>query len=162
MLLSKYGIRAGEITALRLDDIDWHKEVIRVRHTKTGVVSYLPLLREVGDAILKYLQKARPKNSFREIFIRDRAPYRPFQNGRSLYSLIRNRVDVAGVVTSSKRGPHAFRHARAVSMLRAAVPLKEIGDVLGHRASSSTMTYLKLATEDLRTIAMEIPEGVRA
>src|ERR1039457_5163770 len=159
MLLSKYGVRAGEIIALRLDDIDWRKEVIRVRQTKTGTVSYLPLLDEVGDAILKYLQKARPKTAIREIFTRDRAPYLPFKN---LYTLIRKRLDAAGVVTSGRRGPHAFRHARAVGMLRAAVPLKEIGDMLGHRACSSTMTYLKLATEDLRAIALEIPAGVKA
>ncbi len=162
MLLSKYGMRAGEIVALRLDDIDWRKEVVRVRHVKTGATSYLPLLPDVGNAILKYLQKARPKTSFREVFLRGRAPYRPLPRGGSLYSSIRKRVDVAGVVTSGKRGPHAFRHARAVSMLRARVPLKEIGDVLGHRSTISTMTYLKLATEDLRAIALDIPAGVQA
>jgi integrase/recombinase XerD len=162
MLLSKYGLRAGEVVALRLDDIDWRKEVVRVRHIKTGATSYLPLFPDVGNAVLKYLQKARPKTAFREVFLRDRAPYRPLPRGGSLYSSIRKRIDVAGVVTSGKRGPHAFRHARAVSMLRARVPLKEIGDVLGHRSTISTMTYLKLATEDLRAIALDIPVGVQA
>lgn len=162
MLLSKYGMRAGEIVALCLDDIDWRKEVVRVRHTKTGASSCLPLLPEVANAILKYLKKARPETTFREVFIRDCAPYRPFKRGGSLYSQIRNRIEAAGVVTSSKRGPHAFRHARAVSMLRARVPLKEIGDVLGHRSTISTMTYLKLATEDLRAVALDIPVGVQA
>lgn len=162
MLLSQYGMRAGEIVALRLDDIDWRREVIRVHHAKTGATSYLPLLPEVGNAILKYLQKARPKISFRQIFIRDRAPYRPFLIGGSLYSLVRKRLDAAGIVTSGRRGPHAFRHTRAVSMLRARVPLKEIGDVLGHRSVRSTMTYLKLAVDDLRAIALEVPVEVRA
>jgi site-specific recombinase XerD len=162
MLLSQYGMRAGEIVALCLDDIDWRREVIRVHHAKTGATSYLPLLPEVGDAILKYLQKARPKTSFRHIFIRDRAPYRPFLTGGGLYSLVRKRLDAAGVVTSGRRGPHAFRHTRAVSLLRARVPLKEIGDVLGHRSVTSTMTYLKLAVDDLRAIALEIPTEVRA
>jgi integrase/recombinase XerD len=162
MLLSQYGMRAGEIVALCLDDIDWRREVIRVHHAKTGATSYLPLLPEVGNAILKYLQKARPKTSFRHIFIRDRAPYRPFLTGGSLYSLVRKRLDAAGVVTLGRRGPHAFRHTRAVSMLRARVSLKEIGDVLGHRSVTSTMTYLKLAIEDLRAIALEVPVEVRA
>lgn len=161
MLLSQYGMRAGEIVALCLDDIDWRKEVIRVHHAKTGATSYLPLLPEVGSAILKYLLKARPKASFRQIFIRDRAPYRPLLIGGSLYSLVRKRLDASGVVTLGRRGPHAFRHTRAVSMLRAKVPLKEIGDVLGHRSINSTMTYLKLATEDLRAIALEVPAEVR-
>ena len=79
MLLSTYGVRAGEVVALRLDDIDWRKEVIRIRHSKTDSTSYLPLLPEVGEALLKYLQKSRPKTPIREMFIRCHAPYRPFQ-----------------------------------------------------------------------------------
>ena len=161
MLLSRYGTRAGEVAALRLDDINWHKDTIRIRHTKTCAASHLPLLPEVGKAILDYLQKSRPKVCFREIFIRSRAPYRPFQSGSSLYTPIRRRIDAAGVVTAGKRGPHAFRHARAVSLLHGGVPLKEIGDVLGHRASDSTLVYLKLATEDLRAVALEIPTEVK-
>src|SRR5437899_1667442 len=82
---------------------------------------------------------------FRELFIRNLAPYRPFTNGSSLYALIRCRIDAAGVPAGGERGPHAFRHARAVSLIRASVSLKEIGDVLGHRASDSTLVYLKLA-----------------
>jgi integrase len=161
MLLANYGVRAGEIASLRLDDVDWRKEVIRIRHRKTGVTSYLPLLPDVGEAILAYLRQVRPKVSFREIFIRIRAPYRPFRDGSSLYGLVRYRIDAAGVPPQGKRGPHVFRHARAVSMIRASIPLKEIGDVLGHRASDSTFLYLKLATEDLRAIALEIPGEVK-
>jgi len=162
MLISKYGIRSGEITTLRLDDVDWRKEVIRIRHSKTGAISYLPLLPEVGEAVLRYLQDSRPKTSFREVFIRACAPYRPFQRGSSLYRLVRHRLEAANVITTGKRGPHAFRHARAVSMLRATVAVKDIGDLLGHRAADSTLVYLKLATEDLRAVAMEIPTGVKA
>lgn len=110
---------------------------------------------------MQYLQKARPKTPFREIFIRCHAPYRPFKDGSSLYGLIQWRLKAAGVAPPGKRGPHAFRHARAVNMLRATVPVKEIGDVLGHRATDSTLVYLKLATEDLRSVALEIPTAVR-
>ena len=87
MLLSTYGAWVGEVVALRLDDSDWRKEVIRIRHSKTDSTSYLPLLPEVGEALLKYLQKSRPKTPIREMFIRCRAPYRPFQDGSSLYGL---------------------------------------------------------------------------
>ena len=160
MLLSTYGVRAGEIAALRLEDVDWHKDTIRIRHSKTGATSYLPLLPKVGEALLEYLQKSRPKTSIREIFIRCHAPYRSLKNGSSLYGLVRFRLEAAGVVPAGKRGPHAFRHARAVSMLRGRVPLKEIGDLLGHRAADSTLVYLKLATDDLREVALEIPAGV--
>ena len=161
MLLSTYGVRAGEVVALSLDDIDWRKEVIRIRHSKTDSTSYLPLLPEVGEALLKYLQKSRPKTPIREMFIRCHAPYRPFKDGSSLYGLVQRRLGAAGVVPTGKHGPHAFRHARAVSMLRATVPVKEIGDVLGHRTADSTLVYLKLATEDLRAVALEIPAEVK-
>ena len=107
---------------------------------------------------MDYLQKGRPKVAAREIFIRLRAPYRPLQSGSSLYSGIVRRLQEAGVKWQGKHGPHAFRHARAVSLLRAAVPSKLIGDVLGHRASTSTAVYLKLATDDLRKIALDVPE----
>ncbi len=157
-LLATYGLRAGEITALRLDDIDWRREQVRVRHSKTGHETWLPLVRPVGEALVDYLQKGRPKVADREIFIRARAPYRPLHNGSSLYSGIVRRLQAAGVKWQGKHGPHAFRHARAVSLLRAAVPSKVIGDVLGHRASASTAVYLKLATDDLRKIALNVPE----
>jgi site-specific recombinase XerD len=161
ILLAEYGLRAGEITGLRLDDVDWRKEVIRIHHRKTGVTSWLPLLPEVGEAILRYLQQSRPKTSFREIFIRGIAPYRPFKSGSSLYSRARYRIDAAGISATGKRGPHAFRHARATSLMQASVPLKEIGDLLGHRSADSTLIYLKLATEDLREVALEIPAEVK-
>lgn len=159
-LLSSYGLRAGEVTSLRLDDVDWRRDVLRIRHSKTGAHSELPLLPAVGNAILSYLQKGRPRTDARTIFIVHHAPYGPFQSGSSLYWLIRNRVTAAGVEGQGKLGPHAFRHARAVSLLRAAVPPKEIGDILGHRSAESTAVYLKLATADLRAVALEIPRSV--
>lgn len=160
MLLATYGLRSGEITALRLDDIDWKNEVLLVRHSKTGTSSKLPLLLEPGEALLNYLENARPSSAVREVFLCLNAPYRAFTHGTALYDVIRRRLDAAGIVRHGKKGPHAFRHARAVSLLRASVPLKEIGDILGHRSTQSTGAYLKLATEDLRGVALEVPAGV--
>lgn len=106
-LLTTYGLRAGEITALRLDDVDWRREQVRVRHSKTGHETLLPLVKPVGDTLLAYLQKGRPKVSAREIFIRVRAPYRPFRNGSSLYTGIVRRLEEAGV-TAGKTWPSRF------------------------------------------------------
>ena len=156
-LLSTYGLRAGEIVRLKLEDIDWHADRVCVLHTKTATHSLLPLLPTVGDALLAYLRRGRPVTDAREIFIRTCAPYRGFAEGSSLYTVIRGRLDTAGVQPVGKRGPHAFRHARAVSLLRAGVSQKVIGDVLGHRSAASTTPYLKLATEELRNVALEIP-----
>lgn len=155
-ILSAYGLRAGEVTNLRLDDIDWRTDTVLVRHTKTNAQTVLPLLPAVGEALLAYL-RARPKTDAREIFIRAWAPYQGFSSGSSLYSVIRDRLEEAGVQPVGKRGPHTFRHARAISLLRAAVSPKIIGDLLGHRSSLSTRAYLKLATADLRAVALEIP-----
>jgi integrase/recombinase XerD len=153
-LLSTYGMRAGEIKGLRLDDVDWRAETLRIRHSKTGRHSLLPLMEPVGESLLNYLRRGRPQTDVREIFIRTRAPYRPLSR---IYSEVRRRLEAAGVKQRGKCGPHTFRHARAVSLLRASVPRKVIGDLLGHRSVESTIPYLKLATEDLRAIALEIP-----
>ncbi|GLS32434.1 Site-specific recombinase XerD [Mesorhizobium albiziae] len=153
-LLSTYGLRVGEITRLRLDDIDWRAEALHIRHSKTGAHSLLPLMEPVGESLINYLRHGRPQTDAREIFIRSRAPYHRMSG---IYSEVRRRMEAAGVKPSGKRGPHIFRHARAVSLLRAAVPRKVIGDVLGHRSTEATIPYLKLATEDLRAIALEIP-----
>ena len=157
LLLSTYGLRAGEITQLQLDDIDWRADRFCVRHTKTGAQSFLPLVPRVGEALLAYLRRGRPSTEAREIFIRTRAPYRGLHDGSALYSPVRGRLEAAGVEPKGKHGPHTFRHARAVSLLRAGVPLKVIGDVLGHRSAASLMAYLKLDTEELRAVALEIP-----
>ena len=161
MLLSTYGLRAGEITALQLQDVDWRRDIIHIRHKKTGATSNLPLLPTVGEALLRYLQESRPQTPFRQVFIRCCAPYSPFKAGSNLNRMVRCRLGAAGVVTTGKHGLHAFRHGRAVSLLRAMVPVKEIGDLLGHRSADSTLVYLKLATEDLRAVAMEIPGAVK-
>lgn len=153
-LLATYGLRSGEICSLRIEDINWRAEAIRIRHTKTRASSLLPLMAPVGEAVLAYLQSGRPSTDAREIFIRAKAPYRKLD---LLASMVRRRLAAAGVTPAGKSGSHIFRHARAVEMLRAAVPQKVIGDLLGHRSTESTAPYLKLATEDLRAIALDVP-----
>jgi len=153
-LLATYGLRSGEIRNLRIEDIDWRGETLRVRHSKTQACSFLPLMEPVGEAVLAYLRSGRPTTDAREIFIRTRAPYRKLDK---LYGIVRRRLRDASIQPSGKCGPHIFRHARAVEMLRASVPQKIIGDLLGHRSTASTAPYLKLATEDLRAIALDVP-----
>lgn len=153
-LLATYGLRSGEICNLRVEDIDWRAEAICIRHTKTRARSFLPLMAPVGEAVLAYLRAGRPETDAREVFIRTRAPYRKLG---MLADVVVRRLRDAGVKPPGKSGPHIFRHSRAVEMLRAAVPQKMIGDLLGHRSAESTAPYLKLATEDLRNIALDVP-----
>ena len=104
--------------------------------------------------MLAYLRSGRPETDTREIFIRTRAPYCKLG---MLADVVRRGLRDAGVEPPGKSGPHIFRHARAVEMLRASVPQKVIGDLLGHRSTESTVPYLKLATEDLRAVALDVP-----
>lgn len=153
-LLATYGLRSSEVRNLQIGDIDWRAETIQIRHTKTRANSILPLMVPVGEAVLAYLRAGRPVTNAREIFIRSRAPYCKLG---MLGNAVLRRLRDAGVEPPGKSGPHIFRHARAVEMLRAAVPQKVIGDLLGHRSTESTVPYLKLATEDLRAIALDVP-----
>lgn len=157
MLLATYGLRAGEVLSLRLEDIDWKKDVLRVRRGKSGNYAELPLRSDAGNAILAYLRHGRPKTSDRQVFVRAVAPYTGLA---ALTTQIRERLAVVGAISPGRRGPHAFRHARAASLLRRGATIKEIGDVLGHRAPESTAVYLRLAIDDLRTVALDIPMGV--
>jgi site-specific recombinase XerD len=157
LLLTTYGLRAGEIARLRLDDVDWRADRLRIRHSKTGSQSMLPLLPTVGAALLAYLRRGRPKTDAREFFVRERAPYCGLTN---FYATLGRRLEAAGVRPAGKRGPHAFRHARAVGLLRSGVPPKIISDVLGHRSPESVRPYLKLATKELRDVALEIRDLV--
>lgn len=159
-LLSTYGLRAGEVTALRLEDIDWRKEILRIRHSKTGCESFLPLLPQVGEAILAYLRRGRPATKVRQVFLRVRAPFGPLRAGSSLYHIVERRLQTANITLERKCGSHAFRHARAVALLEAGVSMKSIGDVLGHRCPDSTAVYLKLATSELRAVGLEVPMEV--
>lgn len=157
LLLAMYGLRAGEIVRLTLDDIDWRAETIVIRHSKVRGTTVLPLLPAVGEALLAYLRGGRPKTAAREVFIRMSAPLHGFSHKSVLHALVSRRMAAAGVQPAGKHGPHVFRHAHAVGLLRAAVPLKTISDLLGHRSSRSTAIYLKLDSEELRAVALPLP-----
>jgi len=156
-LVATYGLRAAEVVELRLDDLDWRGGVIHVRQTKTRRVLDLPLLPPVRDALVAYIRNARPKSTERRIFIKCHAPRGPISRA-VLYSVVRRTLKAVGI-KAAHYGPHALRHARATSLIRAGRPLKVIGDLLGHRVPEATMIYCKVAVEDLRAVALELPEA---
>jgi integrase/recombinase XerD len=157
VILATYGLRASEIVQLRLEDIDWRHERLRVRHSKLGPVMDVPLLPSVGEVLVSYLRLGRPQTTLRQVFVRTKAPHDRPLRGDGLYQVVCRRLRRAGVQPEGKHGPHAFRHGRAVGLLRAGVSLKSIGDILGHRRPSTTQGYLRLHTEDLRDVALPVP-----
>jgi integrase len=151
MLLAIYGLRAGEVNRLRLEDFDWEHEVFRVVSSKSGRVRTYPLTRSVGDAILRYLQEARPRSAHRELFLSLRAPLRPIKQS-SLSDVVSKWLRSLHV-SLPHYGPHALRHACATQLLAAGLSLKEIGDQLGHTNPESTRIYAKVDLPGLREVA---------
>jgi integrase/recombinase XerD len=150
MLLAIYGLRAGEVNRLRLDDFDWEHEIFRVVSSKTGRVRTYPLTPSVGDAILRYLKEVRPKSPHRELFLSWNPPFRPVH--MSLNTMVRRRLRSLDV-SLSHFGPHVLRHACATRLLAAGLSLKEIGDQLGHQNPESTRIYAKVDLAGLREVA---------
>lgn len=155
--LSRLGLRAGEVAALGLDDIDWRAgELVIVG--KGRRCERLPLPVDVGDAIVAYLQAGRPATAQdRALFIRARAPHHGLTTG-----------GVTQVVVSAARRAglgrihaHRLRHTAATQMLRAGAPLEEIGQVLRHRAVLTTAIYAKVDRDALRQLARAWP-GARS
>jgi integrase/recombinase XerD len=160
LLFATYGLRAGEVLHLRLDDIDWKEERIRIRHTKTYSETFVPLMAPVGAAIIAYLKNGRPKTESRHVFVGAQAPYQPFRHGGAAQGIIHRRLKQAGITVTGHQGAHAFRYARARSLLGASVPRSVIGNLFGHRSVRSTTVYLKLVTDNLRSIGLDLPSEI--
>jgi site-specific recombinase XerD len=158
MLFVAYGLRAGEVGGLRLDDFDWENEMLRVRCPKPGRTHSYPLSRGVGDAILRYMREVRPSGFGRALFFTMRAPIRPLDR-RALGKIVRDRLVSLGIV-AGKRGTHALRHAAAQHLLDQGMSMKVIGDFLGHRDPSSTAIYAKVNLTALREVAALDLEGL--
>jgi integrase len=156
LVVATYGMRAGQLCALCLDDINWRRQVLRVPGAKGGRDVLLPLLPTVGEAIVDYLRNGRPAGwPFRQLFLRIRPPIGPL--GRNLVNIIKPYARKAGVQLPSF-GSHAWRHACATRMLTKGQSLKTIRHILGHRSIETTFIYTKVDVDALRQAALEWPE----
>ena len=153
LLLVTYGLRAREVAALTLDDIDWHNDRLRVPERKAGHSTAYPLSSVVGEAILAYLKDGRPQQTAdRHLFFRSTAPVLPIG-----YAAVSSRAShylrKAGVQVP-RPGSHTLRHTCVQRLVDADFGLKDIGDYIGHRAAASTQIYTKVAVEALRQVAL--------
>lgn len=152
LLLATYGLRGIEVVRLRLDDIDWRNELFHVRNRKAGNSSTYPLSASVGTAILAYLREVRRAGGVhREVFLTLHAPYAPLAAG-SLRTQVKHYLKRAGIRVA-RPGTHSFRYSCAQRLFEQGMPLKSIGDFLGHRDPNSTERYTKIALEQLREVA---------
>lgn len=150
MLLAIYGLRAGEVAALRLDQIDWAGRQLHIWRLKRRQPQVYPLQASVAEAIARYIDTVRPPVPHSEVFISLQAPRVPI-GAQAIYYVVNQRLRALGIEAAHK-GPHAFRHACAVKLLGAGLTLKEIGDHLGHRSTSATMIYAKVDLGALREV----------
>lgn len=155
LLIATYGLRGCDIAGLKLDDIDWRAGVIHVRQQKTRSPLELPLTRPVAEALLAYLRKGRPHSPQRCVFLTAVAPVIPLTRQMVGYAF-RNRIK-AGNLKIPFKGVYCLRHSYALHLLRSGVPLKTIGDMLGHTTIESTGVYLRVHIDDLREIALPLP-----
>lgn len=161
LLIASYGLRASEVRALRLDDIHWRIRQIRVPRPKVGTALLLPLIDDIGAAILAYLRGGRPDSTDRHLFLRVESPLGPLGRG-AIGDAFRAWARRAEIALSGRCGPHSIRHALAVHLLREGASLKTIGDLLGHRSAESTGIYLRLDVDDLRDVALPLPAAATA
>jgi integrase/recombinase XerD len=152
--MAAYGLRSCEVTLLTLDDIDWKAGVLSVPQSKTRNRLTLPLTDAAAATVIAYLKK-RPQLPYRELFLRVHAPHGVLKPS-AVSAVFRRWVRRSGLDIPF-RGPHCIRHSYAVHLLRQGTSIKAIGDLLGHRTAESTCVYLRLALEDLRSVALPVP-----
>ena len=158
LLASRLGLRASDIADLQFSDIDWDKNMITLTMQKTKKVIELPLLADVGNAIVDYLRHGRPKSDSQNVFLSGNAPY-VAATKNMVCAAINEIILRSGVDTSGKHhGPHSLRHSLASAMLNGGSMMPVISESLGHRSTQTTLAYLKIDIRSLQKCALPVPE----
>lgn len=160
LLLVTYGLRAREVAALTLDDLDWRRERLRIPERKAGHATAFPLAPVVGEALVAYLQAGRPATADRHLFFRAMAPRTPVTY--AVVAQVAARALHRAGITVWRAGAHTLRHSCVQRLVDADFSLKVIGDFVGHRSPAATAIYAKVAVETLRQVALGDGEEVLA
>ena len=157
LLASRLGLRASDIAGLKFNNIDWEKNEICLYQCKTGNPVILPLLSDVGNAIIDYLKHGRFQSTSPEVFLSARAPYVPATKSM-VCSAIGYIIQHCGVSTEKRHhGPHSLRHSLASRLLENSVPIHVISETLGHAHTETTMTYLRMDISSLMKCSLAVP-----
>lgn len=157
LLMARLGLRAAEVIAIQLDDIDWRSGELLVRG-KGKLHDRLPITVEVGDALSRYLREERGPTICRTVFVSHRAPHRPFKDGQIVNAILKDALKATGQKPATPYvGSHLLRHSLATQLVNTGASLDEVGDVLRHRSRSSTMIYARLDIDGLRSVAQPWP-----
>jgi integrase/recombinase XerD len=161
LLLLRLGLRAGDIANMRPTDIDWQEATLLVRGKGRRDV-LLPLPQDAGDAILDYIEHARPQVAIDRVFLCAKAPFRPLRSGMAVSDIVRAALRRAGIENPPTHGANLLRHSTATMMLRAGATLDEIGTVLRHKSPDTTAHYAKVDIAALQQIAQPWPKENRS
>jgi site-specific recombinase XerD len=157
LIMARLGLRAAEVIAIRLDDINWRAGELLVRG-KGKLHDRLPISAEVGEALSRYLREERGPTTSRTVFVTHRVPHRAFKDGQIVNAILKDALTATGQKPVTRYvGSHLLRHSLATQLVNAGASLDEVGDVLRHRSRTSTMIYARLDIDGLRSIAQPWP-----
>ena len=157
LLAARLALRISDIIRLKLRDIDWDRNVIRIVQFKTGKVVELPLNAEVGNAIIDYLRSERPVCKDEHVFITLKPPFQHVSRD-TINIGFRKAFSDAGINAGRRHhGIHAMRHSLASELLRSQTPLPTISGILGHTSQTSTMNYLRVDIEAMKRCLLPVP-----
>ncbi len=159
LLLYTFGVRGGQVRALRLEDIRWAEEKILFKALKNGKESLLPLTAWVGNSLFDYIKSARPSASYPQVFLTARAPHQPLYHASAISEIVQRNISHLNIKLPSK-GAHLFRHCFASRMIQQGHSLKAIADILGHRHLATTFIYTKVDFNALKQVALPWPQEV--
>lgn len=161
MLITRYGLRSADIKDLKLSNFRWDTNTIEIIQNKTGNPLQLPMMKDVGWAVIDYLKHGRPISDSQNVFLTVTMPYRPFGiHSCALNALLVKRIRNANVKIPSEipKGVHSLRHTLASTMLVNDVPLPVISSVLGHVTQKATSHYLHIDFDRLKECALDPEE----
>lgn len=159
LLLARLALRGGDVANLHLQDIDWDNALLRVAG-KTRYEVALPLPQDAGDALLAYIERARPTVDSSKVFIRVIAPFVPLASSSAITCIVRDALKRAGVDNANLRGAYLLRHSAATNMLRSGATLNAVGALLRHRSPETTTIYAKVDTPMLSHVVQPWIGGV--
>jgi integrase/recombinase XerD len=157
LMMSTYGLGAGEAIRLKFEDIDWAAGTIKLVRPKTGVAFTLPMLSAVAEALAIYLRDGRPRNTpTRHVFIQMKTPFGPLTCSSPVRHILIKHAKVAGL-NAPYLGSHVLRFSNAARQVDLGIHPRVLSDLLGHRDSESISAYVRIATETLRDISLPVP-----
>lgn len=161
LIAIRLGLRIGDIRSLKKSSIDWNRKTISLIMAKTGQPIELPLLGDIGWAIIDYLKNGRPTTDSECLFVRHKAPFNAFGDRNAFNRELHRYIVKAGLdlPNGQKHGMHSLRSTLAGNMLEVKSPLPVISEALGHQSVNTTSIYLKIDLEGLRKCALD-PEEV--